>query len=162
MDQFYNGTRSCPCRPACLEENYPASVSSVKWPNEKHQVDQPLRTSLVFPKETAANAFGMEIESVRENLVKINVYYTSLNEKTIEDEIVYSVKVREFELKSEVSFFFNQQDGSLFSALGGCLSLWLGVSFCNLFEILELAFDFIGNIVNRIAGRAIGRATNPL
>ena len=104
MDQFYNGTRGCPCRPACLEENYPASVSSVKWPNEKHQVDQPLRTSLVFPKETAANAFGMEIESVPENLVKINVYYTSLNEKTIEDEIVYSVKVREFELKSEFTF----------------------------------------------------------
>ena len=46
----------------------------------------------------------MEIENVPENLVKINVYYTSLNEKTIEDEIVYSVKVREFELKSEFPF----------------------------------------------------------
>ena len=63
-----------------------------------------MRTSLVFPEETAANAFGMEIENVPENLVKINVYYTSLNEKTIEDEIVYSVKVREFELKSELTF----------------------------------------------------------
>merc|ERR1719507_1164284 len=105
MNQFYNGTRGCPCRPACLEENYPAaSVSSVKWPNEKHQ-------------ETAANAFGMDSKSVAENLVKINVYYTSLNEKTIQDEIVYSL-----------------QDGSFFSALGGCLSLWLGISFCSLFE----------------------------
>ena len=28
-----------------------------------------------------------------ESLVKINVYYTSMNEKTIEDKIVYSIEV---------------------------------------------------------------------
>ena len=54
------------------------------------------------------------------------------------------------------------KDGSLFNALGGCLSLWLGVSFCNLFEILELVLDLIGNIINRIAKKALGRKTNPL
>ena len=47
----------------------------------------------VLSKETAANAFGMDSKSVAENLVKINVYYTSLNEKTIQDEIVYSLQV---------------------------------------------------------------------
>ena len=81
--------------PRCLQSS--GQTKSIRLIN-------PLRTHLVFPKETAANTFGMEIESVPENLVKINVYYTSLNEKTIEDEIVYSMKVREFELKSEVSF----------------------------------------------------------
>ena len=54
------------------------------------------------------------------------------------------------------------QDGSLFNALGGCLSLWLGISFCNLFEILELAFDLLGNVINHIGEKTIGRATNPL
>ena len=39
-------------------------------------------------------AFGMDNKSVAENLVKINVYYTSLNEKIIQDEIVYSIQVR--------------------------------------------------------------------
>ena len=38
-------------------------------------------------------AFGMDNKSVAENLVKINVYYTSLNEKIIQDEIVYSLQV---------------------------------------------------------------------
>ena len=44
----------------------------------------------VLSKETAANAFGMDGKSVAENLVKINVYYTSLNEKIIQDEIVFT------------------------------------------------------------------------
>ena len=50
----------------------------------------------------------------------------------------------------------------MFSALGGCLSLWLGISFCSLFEIVELALDLVGNIINKILGRVIGRANNPL
>ena len=54
------------------------------------------------------------------------------------------------------------QDGSFFNALGGCLSLWLGISFCSLFEILELVFDLLGNFINRVAQKAIGRANNPL
>ena len=53
------------------------------------------------------------------------------------------------------------KDGSLFNALGGCLSLWLGVSFCNLFEILELLPDLLGNFFNWMSSRPIGRANNP-
>ena len=34
--------------------------------------------------------------------------------------------------------FFPSQDGSFFSALGGSLSLWLGISFCALFELVEI------------------------
>ena len=94
------------CRPACLEENYPAaSVSSVKWPNEKHQVEEKSSFALCstfqskLAKETAAQAFGMDSKEVAENLVKINVYYTSLNEKTVQDEIVYSMKVKKEQVR---------------------------------------------------------------
>ena len=45
-------------------------------------------------QETAANAYGVNKESVSENLIKINVYYTSLNEKAVEDKIDYSFQVR--------------------------------------------------------------------
>ena len=38
MDQFNNGTKVCPCEPACEEELYPASVTSVKWPGKKNKV----------------------------------------------------------------------------------------------------------------------------
>ena len=50
----------------------------------------------------------------------------------------------------------------MFNALGGCLSLWLGISFCSLFEIVELALDLVGNVINYMGGRVIGRANNPL
>ena len=77
-------------------------------------------------------------------MIKINIFYSTLNEHKIEDRIDYTVK-----------------DGSLFNALGGCLSLWLGISFCNLFEILELVFELIGKFINYIGKKAIGRASNP-
>ena len=78
-------------------------------------------------------------------MIKLNIFYSTLNEQTVEDKVNYAIA-----------------DGSLFSALGGCLSLWLGISFCNLFEILELLLDLLGNIINRMLGREIGRATNAL
>ena len=40
-------------------------------------------------QETVPILNGIESES----LLKINVYYTSMNEKTIEDKIVYSIEV---------------------------------------------------------------------
>ena len=45
-------------------------------------------------QNTAANAYGVNKENVSENLIKINVYYTSLNEKAVEDKIDYSFQVR--------------------------------------------------------------------
>ena len=94
---------------------------------------------------TAARDYCSDCKDPAKNLIKINIFYSTLNEHKIEDRIDYAVK-----------------DGSLFNALGGCLSLWLGISFCNLFEILELLLDLLGNVINRMLGRVIGRATNPL
>ena len=78
-------------------------------------------------------------------MIKLNIFYSTLNEHTVEDKIDYAIG-----------------DGSLVNALGGCLSLWLGISFCNLFEILELVLDLVGNLINRIAKKALGRKTNPI
>ena len=94
---------------------------------------------------TAASSFCRDCKSPDKNLIKLNIFYSTLNEKIIKDKKDYAFG-----------------DGSLFNALGGCLSLWLGISFCNLFEILELLLDLLGNIINRVLGREIGRATNAL
>ena len=45
-------------------------------------------------QETAANTYGVDEDSVSENLIKINVYFTSLNEKLVEDVIDYSFEVK--------------------------------------------------------------------
>ena len=46
-------------------------------------------------QETAANTYGVSEDSVSENLIKINVYFTSLNEKLVEDVIDYSFEVKD-------------------------------------------------------------------
>ena len=117
MEQFNNGSRFCPCEPSCVEEVYPASVSSVTWPSNKHkvinlfkeykavvshllcQLSKSNKHKVIVNlfvqtfQETAAVTYGVDKNSVSENLIKINVFYTSLNEKTIEDVIDYSTQV---------------------------------------------------------------------
>ena len=44
-------------------------------------------------QDTAASSYGVDKERASENLVKINVYYTSLNERKVEDKIDYSIQV---------------------------------------------------------------------
>ena len=47
MDQFNNGSRDCPCEPSCLEERFPATVSSVTWPSKKYMVSMKILYFLV-------------------------------------------------------------------------------------------------------------------
>ena len=42
-------------------------------------------------QSTAADEFGTNASN---NLIRVNVYYSSMNEKTIEDKIDYSVEVK--------------------------------------------------------------------
>ena len=70
------------------------------------------------------------------DLLKVNVFYNSLTEKTITDVKDYDVTVCICMLGLLKNF--SLQDGSFFSALGGSLSLWLGISFCALFELVEI------------------------
>ena len=68
------------------------------------------------------------------------------------------------------------QDGSFFSALGGSLSLWLGISFCTLFELVVIpnASCLFFNIFSsdwtlvgshgkyfQLGAKKIGRGNNP-
>ena len=93
--------------------------------------------------------------NVAENLLQVNVYFKSLNVRTVIEEPIYD-RVRKF--------FFNQQncsnkfvgnfifenfqiDGAAFiSALGGALSLFLGISISMVFEVIEFVIDLTLNI----------------
>ena len=46
-----------------------------------------------FSQATAAETYGIDENSI-ENLIKVNVFYTSLNEKTTEDVIDYNIEVK--------------------------------------------------------------------
>ena len=93
----------------------------------------------ILSQATAASSYCNGCKDPAENLIKINVFFGTLNQHIVEDKIDYAIG-----------------DGSLVNALGGCLSLWLGISFCNLFEILELILNLLGNLINQMLGRLIG------
>ena len=92
--QFENGEKTCPCHPSCIEENYPVTVTSKTWPSSNYQVRKLGKTSTKNSslQSTAAETYGIEGDPIN-NLIKVNVYYTSLNEKTTEDVIDYNIEV---------------------------------------------------------------------
>ena len=49
------------------------------------------------------------------------------------------------------------QGSAMMSALGGVLSLYLGISFASVFEIVEVLVDLLHNTGNWVAGREVGR-----
>ena len=93
--------------------------------------------------------------NVAENLLQVNVYFKSLNVRTVIEEPIYD-RVRKFFLNQQNcsiklvgNFIFEnfQIDGAAFiSALGGALSLFLGISISMVFEVIEFVIDLTLNI----------------
>merc|ERR1712106_1001485 len=73
-----------------------------------------------------------------DNLLRVSVYFNTLNERSIETKEVYD-------------------QTTTLSSLGGVFSLYLGISLGMLFELLEVFIDFLQNMINRILGKSYGR-----
>ena len=92
--------------------------------------------------------------SMSNNLVQVNVYFDSLSEELISSNILYTVGV--FILSSRcVNCLL--QGSSLMSGIGGVLSLYLGISIAMVFEIVEIFLDLVGNVLNWMSGKPLGR-----
>lgn len=97
-------------------------MSHAKWPSKQYEND-------------AAAAYGYEDvpsgdPGLSENLLQVNVYFKSLNVRTVEEDIVYE------------SF----DDPNFVSAFGGALGLFLGISLVSAIEIFEFVLDLIINL----------------
>ena len=64
---------------------------------------------------------------LKENLLQVNVFFQSLNVRQIDESPTYGT-------------------GTLVVALGGALSLYLGISVSMVFEIIELVVDILINL----------------
>lgn len=103
------GERACQCGPPCKEVGYEKLLSSTVWPG-KH-------AALAF-----SDLYNVEPEEVKDDYLRLDVYFMSLNVKTITETARYTVT-------------------TFISAIGGSLGVWVGFSVCMLFELLELAVD---------------------
>ena len=94
-----------------------------------------------------------------ENLMHVSVYFDSFNTKQILNQKVYEVKS---DLLSPHLTVFCKTSQGIFAtetttAIGGQLSLYLGVSIAMVFEVLEIILDLLANTLNWLRGRPLGR-----
>ena len=100
------------------------------------------------------------------NFAEIGVYFQSLNKKLVYEEPKYTVRFS-FELRRRCrvytsspciviilysNTFLLQLTGSMIAALGGSMSLYLGISISMLFEVFELLIDIFIAIFMFCAG----------
>jgi len=129
----------CNCSSACEEKYYEVDISSSKWPAEQYQ----LLAAQTFISEAVQDdrITDTQATQIANNLLKLNVFFESKLIKSIEETQTYeSVLGADF-----------------LNALGGALSLFLGISFILLFELVELVLDFVMNLINFCLKKPLGR-----
>ena len=115
---FDIGHKTCKCGPPCHEVDYEKQVSSTVWPG--------MMATMAF-----SELYGVQPQDVKEDYLRLDIYFMSLNVKSITETARYTV----------VSFI---------SALGGSLGVWVGFSVCMMFEVMELIMDVLIFILCKI------------
>ncbi len=127
-ETFAEALHVCGCGPACNQREYDAIVTASKWPSYVAWMftakDMGLADFEISDVMSDNAAFESKMEALRQDIVHIQVYFkttrTSLNveEKKYPDLL------------------------SLFTNLGGALSVWMGFSFLILIEVVELGLEY--------------------
>ncbi|GFY37025.1 FMRFamide-activated amiloride-sensitive sodium channel [Trichonephila inaurata madagascariensis] len=95
---------TCKCPLECESVSFDLKISSGVWPAKVENLDS------VYRKQT--------IEAVRENMIKVRIYFDTLEQLTYEQKAMF-------------------EDSEVLSQVGGQMGLWLGLSLAAMFECLE-------------------------
>ncbi|XP_066300458.1 uncharacterized protein [Branchiostoma lanceolatum] len=115
-----NNKLACPCFQPCHEESHDVWVSSSSWPSEAY-------SAYVLEKihtRSRSKNLPTNLDSIRKNLVRLNLYYQNLNYQEIMDVPSFT-------------------EEALFSSLGGLLGLYIGLSVITVFEFCNLIVDMV-------------------
>ncbi|XP_043925856.1 amiloride-sensitive sodium channel subunit gamma-like [Protopterus annectens] len=126
----------CNCPLQCEEENFELTLSSSQWPSRV--------TMEEFSKKLkrAGGKWAQAAKRVRDNLIKVVVYYQQLNYELIEE--IPSVRAVD-----------------LISSIGGLVGLWIGVSVCTVAEFIELCINILLFSIRRLLHREKHIPLNP-
>ncbi|GFQ70875.1 FMRFamide-activated amiloride-sensitive sodium channel [Trichonephila clavata] len=95
---------TCKCPLECESVSFDLKISSGVWPAKPENLDS------VYSKQT--------IEVLRENMIKVRIYFDTLEQLTYEQKAMF-------------------EDSEVLSQVGGQMGLWLGLSLAAMFECLE-------------------------
>nr|XP_033816173.1 amiloride-sensitive sodium channel subunit alpha-like isoform X2 [Geotrypetes seraphini] len=130
--KFAHDDLNCHCPLQCTEKLYELTVSGSQWPS----------TAFIenFSKELREMGGQMSIIAddpvlIRDNFVKVVVYFKQLNYELIEEEP-------------------SMTEIDLISNMGGLVGLWVGFSVCTLAEFFELFVDVLLFFIRRCLRKA--------
>ena len=124
-----------------------------------HKIQENSKKRFLKRKKTQKSESSVEIElEAKENLAQIGVYFQSLNTKLTYEKPKYEVRnlrarvictslyydwIPQKDLQICCLFIIFQLASTIMSALGGSLSLYLGISVSMMFEVLEFLVDIL-------------------
>ncbi|XP_041346651.1 degenerin-like protein asic-1 [Gigantopelta aegis] len=111
----------CGCIHPCRKHTYEMKTSMTRYPSTHY--DPALRYTL---SQWIDQGKIYSVEESRKNILSLKVYFSDLEEKTIEEEEAYPFE-------------------NLLSDIGGQLGLWLGISVFSVCEVVELLYLIIHN-----------------
>ncbi|KAM8933457.1 epithelial sodium channel subunit gamma-like [Pelodytes ibericus] len=125
--KFAHDQLNCHCPLQCKEDLYELTVSGSQWPSTAfiENFSKELKEMGGQMKDIADNP-GL----IRDNFVKVVVYFKQLNFELIEEEP-------------------SMTEINLISNMGGLVGLWVGFSVCTLAEFFELFLDILLLFVRR-------------
>ncbi|XP_070538261.1 amiloride-sensitive sodium channel subunit beta-like [Ptychodera flava] len=115
---FQSNLLPCDCPPPCRETKYQMTISESKWPSDAY-LDNLLK--LVKVKNQKTRNLN-DLESARSNLVRLKVYFESLNYESTSEHPAYTWE-------------------DLLSDVGGTLGLYIGLSVITVCEICRFVID---------------------
>ena len=136
------GELECNCGVECEQTEYITQSSQAVWPSEQY-----------FNQAMVEYGFrdGTGQPQVDDNLLMVQVYFTSLNVQRVQESPTYQAS-RELTYDKHHFTLYRKNhqfaDGSLMSSLGGAISLYLGIALAMIFEVIELFIDFIINVID--------------
>ena len=135
----------CNCSADCSQKTYEVDITSSVWPAQQYEMlaARSFILSAGAEMEDRSNDTSTEDDAltIANNLLKLNVYFESKMTKFIEETMTYDTVY----------------GADFLNALGGALSLFLGISFILIFELLELLLDLLMNLVNFCLRKPLGR-----
>ncbi|XP_069506265.1 acid-sensing ion channel 1-like [Ambystoma mexicanum] len=126
----------CHCPLQCEEEIFELTLSSAQWPSAIYL------DSFSRRLETRRGTLTQGAINLRDNVVKLVVYYQELNYELIEETPAMQLV-------------------DLISSIGGLVGLWIGVSVCTVAEFLELCLSIITFSVRQALYRENDSPPNP-
>ncbi|XP_077982690.1 uncharacterized protein LOC144437595 [Glandiceps talaboti] len=129
MQFFYQrGLLSSDCKEPCKDVQYSKTLSQAQWPSNKH-VGGVQKVIRAF-NDKVRNAV-VDKESLRDNLLRLEVYYDELNYQKITKVPAYLIE-------------------ELLGDIGGLLGLYIGLSLITVVEFLELFVTAFRYLIKKI------------